>query len=97
MKQYNTVAKYADMRDMSPEPPLARRRARPATDGLSRRVDAIPGADLSVPGKQRHTAKRACDRAVDETVFANVGVDGTLSRFSTLRSWVCLITSELRI
>ena len=62
----NTVAKYADVRDMSPEPPLARRRARPATDGLSRRVDAIPGADLSVPGKQRHTAKRACDRAVDE-------------------------------
>ena len=62
----NTVAKYADMRDMSPEPPLARRRARPATDGLSRRVDAILEADLSVPGKQRHTAKRACDRAVDE-------------------------------
>ena len=23
------------------------------------------------------------------TVFANVGVDGTLSRFSTLRSWAC--------
>ena len=22
-------------------------------------------------------------------VFANVGVDGTLSRFSTLRSWAC--------
>ena len=62
----NTVAKYADMPDMSPEPPLARRRARPATDGLSRWIDAIPGADLSVPGKQRHTAKRVCDRAVDE-------------------------------
>lgn len=42
----NTVAKYADMRDMSPEPPLVRRRARPATDGLSRRVDAIPGVDF---------------------------------------------------
>ena len=23
------------------------------------------------------------------SVFANVGVDGTLSRFSTLRSWAC--------
>ena len=62
----NTVAKYADMRDMSPEPPLARRRARPATDGLSRWIDAILEADLSVPGKQRHTAKRVYDRAVDE-------------------------------
>jgi hypothetical protein len=28
-----------------------------------------------------------CERA--EVVFANVGVDGTLSRFSTLRSWAC--------
>ena len=53
----NTVAKYADMRDMSPEPPLVRRRARPATDGLSRRVDAIPGADLSVPRKQMCSVK----------------------------------------
>ena len=44
----NTVAKYADMRDMSPEPPLVRRRARPATDGLSRWIDAILEADLSV-------------------------------------------------
>lgn len=25
----------------------------------------------------------------DFFVFANVGVDGTLSRFSTLRSWAC--------
>lgn len=74
----NTVAKYADMRDMSPEPPLVRRRARPATDGLSRRVDAIPGADLSVPRKQRHAAKGACDRAVDE-----MGYEG--SRSSTGR------------
>ena len=70
----NTVAKYADMRDMSPEPPLVRRRARPATDGLSRRVDAIPGADLSVPRKQRHTAKRVYDRAVDE-----MGYEGSRS------------------
>ena len=27
--------------------------------------------------------------AGDAGVFANVGVDGTLSRFSTLRSWAC--------
>ena len=30
----NTVAKYADMPDMSPEPPLARRRARPCIASL---------------------------------------------------------------
>jgi hypothetical protein len=29
------------------------------------------------------------DRTVEISVFANVGVDGTLSRFSTLRSWAC--------
>ena len=62
----NTVAKYADMPDMSPEPPLARRRARPATDGLSRWIDAILEAGPSVPGKRGHTAKRVYDRAVDE-------------------------------
>lgn len=29
----NTVAKYADMEDMSPEPPLPERRRRPALEG----------------------------------------------------------------
>lgn len=62
----DTVAKYADMPDMSPEPPLARRRARPAADGLSRWIDATLEAGPSVPGKRGHTAKRVYDRAVDE-------------------------------
>ena len=35
---------------------------------------------------------RLTDRSLEQhalDVFANVGVDGTLSRFSTLRSWAC--------
>jgi predicted transcriptional regulator len=82
----NTVAKYADMPDMSPEPPLARRRARPATDGLSRWIDAILEADLSVPGKQRHTAKRVYDRAVDE-----MGYEGS---YSSIRRYVAAWRGE---
>ena len=82
----NTVAKYADMRDMSPEPPLVRRRARPATDGLSRWIDAILEADLSVPRKQRHTAKRVYDRAVDE-----MGYEGS---YSSIRRYVAAWRGE---
>ena len=33
--------------------------------------------------------ERGENRPTEEAVFANVGVDGTLSRFSTLRSWAC--------
>ena len=82
----NTVAKYADMRDMSPEPPLVRRRARPATDGLSRWIDAILEADLSVPRKQRHTAKRVYDRAADE-----MGYEGS---YSSIRRYVAAWRGE---
>ena len=40
------------------------------------------------------SAAKVVESGVEETltyalVFANVGVDGTLSRFSTLRSWAC--------
>ena len=75
-----------DMRDMSPEPPLVRRRARPATDGLSRWIDAILEADLSVPRKQRHTAKRVYDRAVDE-----MGYEGS---YSSIRRYVAAWRGE---
>ena len=33
--------------------------------------------------------RAAVDHYLEHGVFANVGVDGTLSRFSTLRSWAC--------
>lgn len=62
----NTVSKYADKQDMSPEVPVSKRRARPATDGLASWIDAILASDQAVPRKQRHTAQRIFDRAVDE-------------------------------
>ena len=39
----------------------------------------------------REWAGKGTPRQVESLlgVFANVGVDGTLSRFSTLRSWAC--------
>ena len=59
----NTVAKYADMADMSPAAPEARVRRRRA---LSREdaawVDAVLEADLGAPRKQRHSARRIYDR-----------------------------------
>lgn len=62
----NTVAKHADSEDMSPKPPIAQRRAHPATDGTAGWIDAIPEGDLAATGKQRHTARRIFDRAVAE-------------------------------
>ena len=63
----NTVAKYADMADMSPAAPEARVRRRRA---LSREdaawVDAVLEADLGAPRKQRHSARRIYDRLVAE-------------------------------
>ena len=60
----NTVRKYADMEDMSPEPPVGQERPHPATDGIAGWIDSILEADLAVPRKQRHTAKRIYDRCV---------------------------------
>ena len=54
----NTVAKYADMQDMSPAAPVARPRSHPAIDADAAWVDAILEADLGAPRKQRHTARR---------------------------------------
>ena len=66
----NTVSKYADKQDMSPEVPVSKRRARPATDGLASWIDAILASDQAVPRKQRHTAQRIFDRAVAEKGYA---------------------------
>lgn len=62
----NTVAKYADMEDMSPAAPVPAARAHPALAGLEGWIGSILEADLGAPRKRRHTAKRTCDRAVEE-------------------------------
>ena len=62
----NTVAKYADMEDMSPAAPMPQRRGRPALEGDEEWVAGVLEADLGAPGKQRHTARRIYDRLVAE-------------------------------
>ena len=76
----NTVAKYAGMEDMSPEPPLPERRRRPALEGHETWVESVLEADLGAPRKQRRTAKRVFDRLVDER-----GYEGS---YSTVRRFV---------
>lgn len=49
----NTVAKYADMEDLSPEPPLPADRPHPATDAHAGWIDGVLEADLGAPRKQR--------------------------------------------
>ena len=75
----NTVAKRADMEDMSPAPPVPARRARPAVDAYAAWAGSVPEADLGAPRKQRHTAKRIYDRMVDELGCA--GSYSSVSRF----------------
>lgn len=62
----NTVARYADMADMSPEPPVPADRPHPAIDPHIGWIDDLLEADLGAPRKQRHTAKRIYDRLVEE-------------------------------
>ena len=63
----NTVAKYADMADLSPAAPEAKPRVRRAlAPDDAAWIDAVLEADLGAPRKQRHTAKRIYDRLVAE-------------------------------
>ncbi len=62
----NTVAKYADMEDLSPEPPAPADRPHPAIDPHAAWIDGVLEADLGAPRKQRHAAKRIYDRLVEE-------------------------------
>ncbi len=66
----NAVAKCADSQDMSPEPPIGQKRAHRATDEIAQWIDAILTDDLCAPKKQRHTASRILDRAVEEKGYA---------------------------
>lgn len=58
----NTVAKYADMEDMSPAAPVPAPRGRPALEGDGARVESVLEADAGAPRKQRHTARRKVGR-----------------------------------
>ena len=63
----NTVAKYADMADLSPAAPEAKPRVRRAlAPDDAAWIDAVLEADSGAPRKQRHTAKRIYDRLVAE-------------------------------
>lgn len=75
----NTVAKYADMEDMSPAAPVPAPRDRPALEGNGAWVESVLEADAGAPRKQRHTARRIYDRLVEERGFA--GSYSTVRRF----------------
>lgn len=57
----NTVAKYADMEDMSPAAPVVAERQHPAIDAYAEAIDSMLASDLGAPRRQRHTAKRIYD------------------------------------
>ena len=79
----NTVAKYADMEDMSPAAPVPAPRERPALEGNGAWVESVLEADAGAPRKQRHTARRIYDRLVEERGFE--GSYSTVRRF--VRDW----------
>ena len=75
----NTVARYADVEDMSPAAPAPAPRSRPALAGREAWVESVLESDLGAPRRQRHTAKRACDRLVGERGYE--GPCSTVRRF----------------
>lgn len=77
----SAAGKYTRMVDLSPEPPGVRQPVSDALDPYEGTAGPWLYDDCRNWRKQQHTAMRI--------VFANVGVDETLSRFSTLRSWAC--------
>lgn len=79
----NTVAKYADMEDMSPAAPVPAPRGRPALEGNGAWVESVLEVDAGAPRKQRHTARRIYDRLVEERGFE--GSYSTVRRF--VRDW----------
>lgn len=80
----NTVAKYADMADMSPAAPEPRARAsRALGPDDAAWIDAVLEADSGAPRKQRHTAKRIYDRLVAERGYG--GSYSTVQRH--VREW----------
>lgn len=79
----NSVYKYSKMEDLSPQPPVAERRERPAIDRHAGFVVGILVRDRSVPRKQRHSAQKIFDRLVAEQGYE--GSYPTVCRF--VREW----------
>ena len=79
----NTVARYADIDNMSPRPPVSPDRLRPAIGEHAEWIDAVLEADLGAPRKQRHTAKRIYDRLVKERGYK--GSYSSVQRYA--RQW----------
>ena len=76
-----TVVKYAGKEDFSPEPPVCRSGSRSLVeDGFARIVDGWLTADLRLPRKQRHTARRVHERLVAEHGFTG--------SYSSVQRWV---------
>ncbi len=78
----NTVSKYLS-EDLPPAPPMRPPHASPTTEPFAEEVSSWLEADLLVPRKQRHTAKRVHDRLVAEHGFG--GSLSTVERF--VRDW----------
>lgn len=70
----NTVAKYADMEDMSPAAPMPRRRGRPALEGNEEWVAGVLEADLVLMGDvgtgKTHMASALCALACERRLEA---------------------------
>ena len=77
----NTVAKYADMEDMSPAAPMPRRRGGPALEGNGEWVAGVLEADLGAPRKQRYTTRRIYDRLVAERGYGGLDRQHLSGRF----------------
>ena len=78
-----TVRKYLRMEDLSPQPPVAERRKRPAIDRYADFIVGMLVDDRSVPRKQRHSAQKISGRLVAEQGYA--GSYPTVCRF--VREW----------
>ena len=80
-----TVVKYAT-RDYSPVPPTGETASRSLVAGeYARKADEWLEADRSMPHKQRHTARRAHERLVEECGFE--GSYSSAQRVLTTNTW----------
>lgn len=70
----NTVAKYADMEDMSPVAPMPQRRGRPELEGNEEWITGVLGADLALMGDvgtgKTHMASALCALACERRLEA---------------------------
>ena len=76
----NTVAKYAEMEDVSPAASTPQRRGRPALEGNEEWVAGVLETDPGAPRKRRRTARRIYDRLIAERGYA--GPCSTARRFA---------------